>query len=116
MCVPPMKAAELDEMIELALEGLLSGDDARRRGLVRAMVMRWPEAPALQIVFALTSAGAAVEDTFGSGADGAQALAYKLAALLAADVHALQEMGRCPAKARDLLHFWRRVDPYFLTL
>lgn len=111
-----MKAAELDEMIELALEALLSGDDARRRGLVRAMVTRWPDVSALQIVFALTSAGAAVEDTFGSGTEGAQALAYKLAAVLSADVFALQEMGRCPAKARDLLHFWRRVDPYFLSL
>lgn len=111
-----MKAAELDEMIELALESLLSGDDARRRGLVRAIVTRWPDASAMQIVFALTAAGAAVEDTFGSGVDGASALAYKLAAVLSADVFALNEIGCCPAKARDLLHFWRRVDPYFLTL
>ncbi len=111
-----MKADQLDEMIELALECLLSGDDPRRRALVRTMVTRWPDAPAMQIVFTLTAAGAAVEDTFGSSVDGASALAYKLAAVLSADVFALNEMGRCPAKACDLLHFWRRVDPYFLAL
>lgn len=113
-----MSRVELDEMIEHALEGLLSGDDARRRGLVRGMARRWPDAPALRVVFALTAAGAEIEDTVetADGAGGAAAQAYKLAALLAADTYALEAMGCTPPHARDLLHFWRRVDPYFLKL
>jgi hypothetical protein len=43
-------------------------------------------------------------------------LGYRLSALIAADVHAVQSMGQAPSAAGDLLHFWRRVDPLFLRL
>jgi len=113
-----MRDTPIDEMIEFALEELLAGSDTRRRGLVRSLCLRWPEEPALAVVFALTSAASMLEDnvrpdepTAGSGP-----AAYKLAAVLAADIFALESMGQVPAKAHDLLHFWRRVDRYFLDL
>jgi hypothetical protein len=107
-----------DEMIEFALEELLSGNDPRRRALVRNLCMRWPGVPALVVAFVLTSAAAMIEDNFDRHRDPAAvaALAYRLAALLAADIYAVESMGFVPAKAQDLLHFWRRVDPYFLNL
>ncbi|PWE32622.1 hypothetical protein DDZ14_09525 [Maritimibacter sp. 55A14] len=113
-----MGKSALDAMTEHAIAELLSGSDARRRALVRDMVQRWPGESALKLIFALTSAAAEIEDMFGSDGEShrAHALGYKLSALLAADVYALEAMGPTPVRARYLLHFWRRVDPYFLEL
>ncbi|WP_214568027.1 hypothetical protein [Aliiroseovarius lamellibrachiae] len=113
-----MSVAPIDQMIEFALEELLSGDISRCRALVRKLCQKWPSEPALCVVFALTSAASMVEDNFKitEQSDGLSLLAYKLVALLAADVYAVESMGHKPAKARDLLHFWRRVDGYFLDL
>ncbi|MCB1354955.1 MAG: hypothetical protein KDK53_00115 [Maritimibacter sp.] len=105
-------------MIAFALEELASGSEARRRGLVRHLCLRWPEAPALSVVFAMTSAAATLEDNIRRNADATNAapLAYRLAAILAADIYAVESMGQKPATAEDLLHFWRRVDSYFLDI
>ncbi|MCB1331359.1 MAG: hypothetical protein KDK28_18730 [Maritimibacter sp.] len=105
-------------MIAFALEELASGSDARRRGLVRHLCLRWPETPALSVVFAMTSAAAMLEDNIRRNADASNAapLAYRLAAILAADIYAVESMGQKPATAQDLLHFWRRVDSYFLDI
>lgn len=113
-----MAESELDRMIDFALESLLSGKDGRRRALVRRMALRWPGAPALQLVLAIATAGAQIEDGIGGTPQdaGEAALAYKLAALLAADIFALERRGCVPATARDLLQFWRGVEPYFLWL
>lgn len=113
-----MRELPTDQMIEFALEELLSSSEARRRALVRVICTRWPGVPALLVPFVLTSAGAMIEDNIDQqrDRDGTSALAYKLAALLAADIFAVESMGRQPALAQDLLHFWRRVDPYFLNL
>ncbi len=113
-----MRDAPIDEMIEFALEELLAGDDGRRRALVRQMCLRWPAAPALSVVFAITSAASMIEDNLSrdDATDRLRALAFKLAAVLAADTYAVERLGHNPARARDLMHFWRRVDPYFLEL
>lgn len=105
-------------MIEFALEALLSGSDQRRRALVRDLCLRWPGSPALGITFALTSAASMIEDNFDRKLDKQRIgpFAYRLAAVLAADIYALESMGQIPATAHDLLHFWRRVDTYFLEL
>lgn len=110
--------ATMDQMIEFAMEELLSGDDARRRAMVRRMASRWPDQPALALVYAVTSATEAIEDAFGEAAkrDPVVPLGYRLSALISADVHAIQSMGQSPSVAEDLLHFWRRVDPLFLRL
>lgn len=113
-----MRETPIDDMIAFALEELLSGSDKRRRALVRDMCARWPSVPALSVVFALTSAASMAEDNFAqeTSQKGIGPFAYKLASMLAADVYAIESMGHSPARARDLLHFWRRVDQYFLEL
>ena len=110
-----MHQGALDLMIEFAIGELASGDPDRSRALVRAMAHRWPEEKALMICFAMASAASQLEDIFATSQDAIPpASAYKMAALVAADILAIEEMGRTPACGRDLLHFWRRVDPYFL--
>jgi hypothetical protein len=85
--------------------------------MVRRMCNAWPTEPALSVVFAMTNAGSMVEDTFRQREGGGNAaFAYRMAALLAADVYALESMGYKSPRAHDLLHFWRRVDPFFLDL
>lgn len=112
------RAATLDQMIEFAMEELLSGSGNRKRAMVRKMAERWPTEPALALVYAVTSATGAIEDTFSDAAqqDPVIPLGYRLSALISADVHAVQSMGQQPPVAEDLLHFWRRVDPLFLRL
>ena len=108
------RAANLDLMIEFAMEEMLSGNAARKRAMVRKMAERWPQEPALALVYAVTSATEAIEDQ--SESDPVVSLGYRLSALISADVHAVQSMGQIPSMAMDLLHFWRRVDPLFLRL
>lgn len=108
----------LDQMIEFAMEELLSGSAQRRRTLVRRMAERWPAEPALALAYAVTSATEGIEDSFRGAAepDPVVPLGYRLSAIISADVHAVQSMGQMPPVAEDLLHFWRRVDPLFLRL
>lgn len=112
-----MHQGNLDLMIELAVACLASEDHHEIRGLVRSMAQRWPNEPALAIAFALTSAAASYEDVIDSDTDTKTGhMGYRLAALVAADVFAIESMGQAPATGHNLLHFWRRVDPYFLDL
>ena len=92
---------------------------ARRRheeiaGLVGELARAWPEEPALFISLALTEAAGNLEDNLASEASLRIAMdGYRLAALVAADVAALEAMGILPASGRHLLIFWRRIDPTF---
>ncbi len=110
--------AALDEMIDFAMGELTSGDPGRKRAMVRRMAERWPEEPALALAYAVTAATETIEDRSGARAkdDPVIPLGYRLSALVSADVHAVQSMGQTPSAAKDLLHFWRRVDPLFLRL
>jgi hypothetical protein len=112
-----MVQSPIDRMIERATQCLATGDMREIGGLVHRLAREWPNEPALSVAFAMTCSAANLEDVI-KDKDSARAagFAYKLAALLAADIHAVQAMGQVPAKASDLLHFWRRVDPYFLNL
>ena len=112
-----MDSAVLDRMIAFATETLASEDKARIGALVRTMALRWPREKALSISFALTAAAAAIEDIVASHRpDSAAARAYKMAALVAADVLAIEATGAATARGADLLHYWRRADPFFLNL
>ena len=112
-----MHRGTLDLMIETAVACLAAEDHQDIAKLVRTLAQRWPQEPALSIAFALTSAAAAVEDVVDSPDTTAAAhKGYRLAALVAADIFALESIGQVPATGQDLLHFWRRVDPYFLNL
>ena len=105
-------------MVEFALEELMAGEDSRRRGLIRQLCLKYPSQPALSAVFALTTAASMIEDnlTHDRDASSVAALTYKLSAILAGDIFAVESLGQQPARCRDLLHFWRRVDGYFLEL
>lgn len=111
-----MRQGNLDLMIEYAVACLATEDHRKIRKLVREMAQRWPNEPALAIAFAVTSAAATLEDVVDTleATQTAQS-GYRLAALVAADVFAVEAMGQVPAVGQDLLHFWRRVDPYFLA-
>jgi hypothetical protein len=105
----------LDQMIEFAVAALASGDSARTGALVRSLAQDFSGEKALSVCFALTSAAAAIEDVMHHVGPGQPpTLGYKLAALVAADILAIEALNPRTAKAVDLLHFWRRVDPYFL--
>ena len=106
----------LDLMIEFAVTELVSGDSARIGKLVRTLAQLHPDENALLLCFALTSAAAAIEDVIRTGeSPHPPSPGYKLAALVAADILAIEAMTNWPARTHDLLHFWRRVDPYFLV-
>lgn len=109
-----MRQSAIDLMVEYAASGLASGDLQKMNRLVMDLANRWPHEPALSVAFAITSAAAALEDMMADAQSKACAqMGYRLAALVAADIHAIQAMGHIPAMGHDLLHFWRRVDPYF---
>lgn len=110
-------SSKIDAMIEFAVTCLAGEDHQEVSKMVREMAFRWPEEPALSIAFAITSSAASYEDMVDTEtARAASRRGYQLAALVSADIFAIESMGRCPAKGQDLLHFWRRVDPYFLNL
>lgn len=112
-----MHQGTLDLMVEFALGELASGEDARIRALVRRAAARWPDEKALTICFALTSASASLDEAMrGQSVRGAVDAGYRFAALVAADVLAIEAMRDGPVLGRDLGQFWRRVDPYFLNL
>lgn len=110
-----MQAITADDQTHFAMERLLEGP-ASWRGLVRDMVRRWPDRPAAEPGFALCYAASAIEGLFetGSPAHEGSAQGYKLAALLAADLYAMERLGLPRDRARDFLTYWK-IDPYFLN-
>lgn len=108
-----MWLSDLDHMIAYSVAALASNNKGRVQSLVRDLAEDWPCQSALSISFALTSAAAEIEVSSAKTTNAANT-AYRLAALVAADVMAIEAMGRSNAKTKHLLHFWRRVDPYFL--
>ncbi len=110
-----MHRGNIDLMIEYSVAVLATGDAKRTCALVRDLARKWPREKALSICFAITSAASQFEDLV-KGQAAPAALAYKLSALVAADILAIEALGRQPATGQDLLHFWRRVDPYFFEI
>lgn len=104
-------------MAAFAIETLVGQDREAVRSLVRHMAQRWPDEPALALVFAITQAGAHIEDNIDESGipEGSALVAYRMAAVAAADVFALGSMGIENPTARDLLHFWRRVGGEYWT-
>lgn len=113
-----MSDDQLDRMIEYSVNVLATENPKQIGSLVRDLATKWPSQPASAIAFALTSAASSLEDMIETDerSFGTVLRAYKLAALVAADIFALEQMGIYPSTGADLLHFWRRVDPYFLHL
>ena len=111
--VPPVFPVEL--MTEFALQLLLAGP-GMAHGLPRAMVAQWPDQPVLQLTLALSLAASGLETAFADAADQLAARdAWRVAALLAVDLHEMQRQGHPHGRAADLLDYWRAHDPFFLT-
>ena len=108
---PLMHIGTLDAMIVAASEALGS-ERVPMSDLVMSLATRWPNEPALSVCFALTSAAADLEDLLDQRAT--VAAAYRAAALVAADILAIEAMGQQPATGHHLLHFWRRAGLGYL--
>ena len=109
---PLMHVGTLDAMVAAASEAL-GTDRTQMSDLVTDLASRWPNEPALAICFALTSAAADLEVLLDGQAVVAAA-AYRCAALVAADILAIEAMGQRPATGHHLLHFWRRAGAGYL--
>lgn len=110
-----MRQSTLDLMIECAVTCLTSEDRNQLRQIVRHMAQSWPNEPALALVFSITAAASGLEDVIDTDSSNKMVQScYQLAALVAADIFAIEAMGQTPTTGQDLLHFWKRVDPCFL--
>lgn len=104
------------EKVHFAIERLLEAPDGWR-SVVRDMVRAWPDAPPTELIYALAAAASELEATFGPGSPAREdaAQAWRLAALLGADLYAMQAMDLPHARAAELETYWA-VDPYFRDL
>lgn len=112
-----MERTEAETRTDFAVERLLTGDSQSRRLLVRDLAERWPGTRAMALVFTLTDAAAHIEAMLDSETESRQAAfhGYRLAALLAADVYAIELTQGAPVMAQDLWRYWNESDPFFLT-
>lgn len=92
-------------------------DDCVPRDLPLILARDWPDVPILDVVLAIATGCDAVEAMFGRhGPSGERAgQAWRMAALLATDLRAMQALGLPAARAADLLAYWRLHDAYFLS-
>lgn len=108
---------KLDAMTEFAIERLLSGREGWR-SVVRDMAARWPDAPPMELVFALVAAAEAIAGLFGPAGPAREAAthAWRLAALLSLDIYVIGGAGHPNARAADCTEWWQTHDRYFLDL
>jgi hypothetical protein len=103
-----------EELSEFAITFLLSGQgDARR--LAVTLAERMPDCAPLELVFQLSLTAAAIEENFsGAAMTGLAQDAWRVAALLAVDLHMMALRKMTTQSCADLLHYWQTVDGYFL--
>lgn len=102
MSIPRMSA-----MSDLAVLGIL--DLARPVGSVpRELASLWPDAGALEVGLAMSLACDAIEQMYSASSPISDRLlqAWRFAALVGGDVHALQVLGQPDPKAMHLLAWW----------
>ena len=112
-----MTIEQLDEMAQYVIAALFESDNGWR-SVTRDLVRRWDDVEGLQVCFALVAAGNAIEETFNrdSPACDRSTQAYRLAALVSADLFGMSAVGGFGTKARDLQEYWHKHDQYFLNL
>lgn len=113
----PLSLKQIDTMIDFAIERISGGPNGYRC-VVRDLAKNWPDVTGAQLVFVLVSAAHAIERVFGTGSDPANEVqqTFRLTALLASDLFALQQLGNFAPTSRDLTNYWQSHDPYFLEL
>lgn len=110
------KSADPDVLIRFAVDRLCLQPDGWR-SLVRDLAQLWPVTPPLELSYVLVSAAELIAgQNDGKAEQAASRAAYRLAALIALDVYAMQLMNRPAGTAADLHRYWTDVDPYFLRL
>jgi hypothetical protein len=102
------------EMIELAVTLLLPLEQDPRN-VVRILVAKWPEASALQMIYAVSAAAGTIEHVLsGSNSEQAAGDAWRLAGLIGVDLYMMSELHLPHATANDLMSYWLSHDPFFL--
>lgn len=107
--------SDFDGLCEFALNFLLNGEgDARR--LAARLAGLFPDLPALELVFVIATAASGMESVFAGPETVAAAQdAWRIAALLAVDLHQMQVMDLPHATCGDLMRYWRTEDGFFLA-
>jgi len=104
-----------DELAEFAIDFLLSGHGSARQ-LLAVLVQRWPQKPALEYVLVLSLAASGIENILTGGeAERLSRDAWRMAALIGADLYDAQALGMAHYSGHDLIRYWRAHDPLFLT-
>ncbi|WP_298257857.1 hypothetical protein [uncultured Litoreibacter sp.] len=112
-----MSLQQIDTMIDFVI-ARISDTPNGYRAVVRDMATQWPDVTGAQIVFVLVSAAHAFERVFEVPSEPRTEVqqTFRIAALLASDLFALQQRSNFAPTGRDLLSYWQESDPYFLTL
>lgn len=102
-----MTESQLDQMIQTAATWLLTPDRPVDE-LGQHLAQAFPDAPILRLVLAIASACDGVEQMIsGNGITGARIeLGWRVAAMLAAEMHILELVDHPRACAGDLLTWW----------
>lgn len=104
-------------MIDFAIAQVSETPDGYR-AVVRGLAEKWPDVTGAQIVFVLVSAAHAIERVFDAAPEPRSEVqqTFRVAALLASDLFALQKCGNFTPVGCDLTAYWRENDPFFLKL
>lgn len=107
----------IDHMIDFAIVSVSNGPNGPH-ATVSELARRWPDETGLQLVYTLVSAATAIEQVFSGDqeehVEAAQTM--RMAALLASDLYAMQQLGFSAPTGRDLFRYWERYDPFFLEV
>jgi hypothetical protein len=108
---------QIDTMIDFAI-ARISDTPNGYRSVVRDMATEWPDVTGAQLVFVLVSSAHAIERVFDSAPEPRAEVqqAFRIAALLASDLFALQKRSNFAPTGRDLMSYWKDSDPFFLNL
>ncbi|MCC5983241.1 MAG: hypothetical protein JJU42_02645 [Rhodobacteraceae bacterium] len=105
-----MSEDRLDRMVERATTEVLRTPGSAER-LPALLCRTWPDAPALEVVLALSIVARSLEVYFSAGSPSHRAAAdcWRVAALTACEVHAARCLGLAHERARDMNEYWRTM-------
>ena len=103
-----------DDLTEFSVHFLLV-TQGEVRLLPHALAKRSPDCPALALICILSVAAGSIQRVLhGEALTPRAAEAWRVAALLGADLHMMQLMGLPTETAADLLAYWQAQDRFFL--
>lgn len=113
----PVSLQQIDTMIDFAIAQVSDTPDGYR-AIVRDLAKKWPDVTGAQMVFVLVSTAHAIERVFDAAPEPRTEVqqTFRIAALLASDLFALQNRGNFAPTGQDLTTYWREIDPFFLNL